>query len=137
MARVESVDDDDRWSKLPEKILEKIVSSLDVKSMVQVSSLTKSSRQLKKLWPPFYQIIGFNCSHYPSFGSDIMGKINGFATTLYVDHIVLGSQLYNIPEQMFSCKSLITLELKYGYVSANDLRFPTVRTLHIEHCSIN
>ncbi|KAJ4827058.1 hypothetical protein Tsubulata_035712 [Turnera subulata] len=63
MARVERVDDedDDRWSELPEEILEKIVSSLDVKSMVRASSLNKSSRQWKIPWPPFYPFIDFNC----------------------------------------------------------------------------
>ncbi|KAJ4851088.1 hypothetical protein Tsubulata_016164 [Turnera subulata] len=68
-------------------------------------------------------------------GSDNVGKVTGFATTLYVDHIVLTASRCTIPEQMFSCTSLITLELKGCNVSPNDLRFPTVRTLHLEGCS--
>ncbi|KAJ4851083.1 hypothetical protein Tsubulata_016157 [Turnera subulata] len=166
MARVESVENDDRWSQLPEDILEKIVSSLDVKSMVRVSSLTKSSRQWKKLWPPFYPSIALECfpylfsrtDHYGSFlsnlrhytklnklelycskpdGSDkAAGKIIKFATALYVDHIDYTAWCCNIPEQMFSCKSLITLELKGCNFSPNDFRFPTVRTLRLERCSI-
>ncbi|KAJ4822420.1 hypothetical protein Tsubulata_048177 [Turnera subulata] len=162
-------DDKDRWSKLPEDILEKIVSSLDVKSMVRVSSLTKSSRQLKKLWPPFYPSIALDFSpcpsshtdHYGSFFPKLrhytklnklelhcrrqdkvrkitskinLGKIIEFATTLYVDHIVFTASGFTIPNQMFSCNSLITVELKGCHFSPNDLRFPTVRTLRLEHC---
>ncbi|KAJ4827060.1 hypothetical protein Tsubulata_035714 [Turnera subulata] len=39
--------------------------------------------------------------------------------------------------QMFSCKSLITLELKCCLLSPNDLRFPTVRTLLLDNCSFD
>ncbi|KAJ4827057.1 hypothetical protein Tsubulata_035711 [Turnera subulata] len=163
MAPVESVDDDDRWSELPEDILEKIVSSLDVKSMVRVSSLTKSSRRLKKLWPPFYPSIAFDCDLYShtdcsSFYSKLrhytklnklelyncsyrdrsgnVARIIEFASTLNVHHIVFTALCCTIPKQMFSCTSFITLELKGCYFSPNDLRFPAVRTLRLEHCWI-
>ncbi|KAJ4851084.1 hypothetical protein Tsubulata_016159 [Turnera subulata] len=68
-------------------------------------------------------------------GSDNVGKIIGFATT--VDHIVLTAYRCTIPKQMFSCKSLITLELKCCLLSPNDLRFPTVRTLLLDNCSFD
>ncbi|KAJ4822421.1 hypothetical protein Tsubulata_048178 [Turnera subulata] len=131
MARVKSVDvdDDERWSKLPDIILEKIVSPLDVKSMVRVSSLTKSSRRLKKLWPHFYPSIAFDCNPYSHtdcsaflsklrhytmlnklelYGSKpecCIDEIIEFATTLYVDHIAFTAGWH-------------------------------LRTLRLEHCSI-